>query len=38
MARRCIQIFCLLSLLAAFSAQAQAQTRAWIDRDHVALG
>ncbi len=36
MPRWCTALLCLLSLLAAFAAQAQ--TRAWIDRDHVALG
>ena len=36
MPRWCIRMLCLLSLFAAFAVQAQ--TRAWIDRDHVALG
>jgi hypothetical protein len=36
MPRGCLQMLCLLSLFAAFATQAQ--TRAWIDRDHVALG
>lgn len=36
MSRTLIRLLFLLSLLAAFAAQAQ--TRAWIDRDRVALG
>jgi len=36
MPRWCSRVLLLLSLFAAFATQAQ--TRAWIDRDHVALG